>query len=93
MDGHDEYGSENPRWAVIRRGVVMLVFAFLFEIGRLVLGVVALVQFGFMLVTLSRNRPLAEFGEGLAQWLAAVARFQSGASDERPFPWAPLEGR
>ncbi|RMD89588.1 MAG: DUF4389 domain-containing protein [Alphaproteobacteria bacterium] len=89
MDMNDDYGGENPRWAVLRRGVVMLVFAFLFELGRLVLGAVALVQFGFMFVALERNRHLAAFGEALAQWLAAVARFQSGATDARPFPWAP----
>lgn len=87
----DEYSTENPRMAVLRRGVVMLVFAFLFELGKLVLGAITLVQFLWMLVTLEKNAPLAEFGESLGKWLAAVARHQSGATDDRPFPWSSWE--
>jgi len=70
------------------RGLQMLIFAVLFGIAETVLLVATVIQFGWMLVYGERNKPLARFGEALAKWLADVARFQTGASEDKPFPWA-----
>ncbi len=70
------------------RGLWMLVFAAFFGVAETVLLVVAVVQFFWMLFAGERNARIAEFGQGMALWMADVARFQSGASDARPFPWA-----
>jgi Domain of unknown function (DUF4389) len=77
--------SGNQVW---KRGLWMLVFVVLFELAKTVLFVVALVQFFWMLFAREKNAGLADFGKEMGKWLAAVALFQSGASDEKPFPWA-----
>jgi len=69
------------------RGLFMLVFAVLFRLAEIVLFVIALVQFFWMVFAKERNTALAEFGESLGRWLARVAAFQSGASEDKPFPW------
>ena len=70
------------------RGLWMLLFAFFFGLAETLLLVIAVVQFFWMLLAGERNGQIAELGRGLALWLADVARFQSGASDARPFPCA-----
>jgi hypothetical protein len=74
---------------VWKRGLFMLLFAIAFSIGQIVLNAMAVVQFVWLLVTRERNEYLAHFGASLSNWFAEVARFQSGASDDKPFPWRP----
>lgn len=76
------------------RGIHMIIFACLFWVARVVLGVVALIQFLWMLFSQGeRNRDVAAFGASLGEWLREVAQFQSGANDEKPFPWRPWTDR
>ena len=70
------------------RGLWMLIFMVLLGLAQTILGAAALIQFFWLLFTGRPNQPLAEFGTGLARWMAAAARFQTAASDEKPFPWA-----
>jgi hypothetical protein len=92
MTHHDHtketYEAEPNVWM---RGLFMLIFAVFFGFAQTVLGVLALVQFLWMLFAKERNVALADFGESLGRWLARVAAFQTGATDEKPFPWAPWE--
>ena len=74
---------------VWKRGLFMLFFAIAFGFGQMVLNTVAIVQFLWLLFAREPNNPLARFGNSLAIWLADVARFQTCATDERPFPWRP----
>ena len=70
------------------RGLWMIVLAFLFGLGETILVVVALVQWLWMLFTKEKNGFLVDFGADLATWLRDVARFQTGATEDKPFPWA-----
>ncbi|MBL4646380.1 MAG: lipase [Hyphomicrobiales bacterium] len=70
------------------RGALMLVFAFFFGIAEALLMVAAVVQFVWMGVTKERNQLIVDFGHSVGEWLKQVALFQSGASDDLPFPWA-----
>ena len=70
-------------------GLVMLVLIILVNFAQMVLGICAVIQFFWMLIGRERNRHIAVFGEGAANWLAITARLLSGAADERPFPWTP----
>ncbi|HHC29500.1 MAG TPA: DUF4389 domain-containing protein [Rhodobacterales bacterium] len=79
---------EGDTKAVWMRGVWMLVFALLFEVGRTILAISALLQFLWLLFAKEKNRPIADFGEDLSDWMARVTRFQTGASEARPFPFA-----
>jgi hypothetical protein len=75
------------RQDVLKRGLLMLLFAIAFGIGQMVLNALTVVQFFWLLFTRERNGQIARFGASLATWLAEVARFQTCATDEKPFPW------
>jgi hypothetical protein len=68
-------------------GLIMLILVLLVNLAQTVLGVCAILQFFWMLFAKERNAGIARFGQGIAHWLAVTARFLTGDSDERPFPW------
>lgn len=93
-DGHkDEFGQETyaPEGNIWMRGLFMVIFAVFFGLAETVLFVVALVQFLWMLFTKEKNQGLADFGQSLGRWLRRVADFQTGATDDKPFPWGNWE--
>jgi hypothetical protein len=67
--------------------LVMLILVILINLAQTVLGICALLQFLWMLFARERNIHIAKFGEQVGNWLAISARFVSGASDQKPFPW------
>lgn len=88
-DGADEIDwgeAENNVWL---RGLWMLILGVLFELGRAILWISAVLQFLWMLFAKKRNQPIADFGKDLGDWLQRVTLFQTGATEERPFPFAP----
>jgi len=68
-------------------GLIMLILVLLVNLAQTVLGISAILQFLWMLFAKERNAGIARFGRGIAHWLAVTARFLTGESDERPFPW------
>ncbi|TYB82944.1 DUF4389 domain-containing protein [Maritimibacter fusiformis] len=83
--------DDNNVWM---RGLWMVVLALLFGIGEFVLVVAAVLQFLWLLFGKERNEPIAAFGKDLADWLARIALYQAGSTDERPFPftrWGPKD--
>jgi hypothetical protein len=68
----------------------MLFFAILFGVAQSILGIAAVVQFLWLLFRNERNPQIADFGEGLARWMRDAARFLTGASEDKPFPFRPL---
>ena len=88
MENTSQIQLVEPR-DVWKRGLFMLLFAIAFGIGQMVLNTVAVVQFIWLLATRQPNEYLARFGASLSNWFAEVSRFQSGASDDKPFPWRP----
>lgn len=80
-------GFEAPEGIWIR-GLMMLILALMFALAETVLAVLAVIQFLWMLFAKEKNALLMDFGADLGKWLADVARFQSGATEEKPFPWA-----
>ncbi|MFY0690843.1 MAG: DUF4389 domain-containing protein [Paracoccaceae bacterium] len=76
---------------VLMRGLWMLIIAVLLRVADFLILLVAVLQFGWLLFTKHRNDRLAEFGEKVGNWLLKAARFQSAASEEKPFPWTKLE--
>ncbi|MFN6976956.1 MAG: DUF4389 domain-containing protein [Gemmobacter sp.] len=79
--------ADAPKPSPWGRGLVMIVFAVLFNLAQTVLLFCAVAQFLWLLIDTKRNDWIAGFGESLGRWLQAVARFQTGASEDRPFPW------
>ena len=86
-DGQRETAAPADTKAVWMRGLVMLFFIFLFGIAQPVLFTLAVIQFLWMLIKNERNVFVAGVGRSLAAWLAEIARFLTGETDDKPFPW------
>lgn len=69
------------------RGLQVIILAVLFGVAETILFIMAVLQFGWMLFTGKRNEAIAGFGTKLGRWLADVAAFQTGATEDKPFPW------
>ena len=82
----ESYAKPDGVWL---RGLRMLILMALFQIGQTVLFACTVVQFFWMLFGKEKNRAIAEFGASLAEWLRKGARFNAGATEDKPFPWAP----
>lgn len=85
----DSDGSEMPEnlWM---RGLYMLILAVLFGVAETLLVVSALVQFGWMVFAKQKNAFIAEFGADMGRWMSDVAAFQTGQTEDKPFPWDSL---
>ena len=83
--------SQNPALPLPQNmwlhGLLMLILLLFLNLAQSLLGLCALVQFLWMLVAREPNAHIATFGEQLANWIAISARFISGSSDQKPFPW------
>jgi succinate-acetate transporter protein len=94
MDGrvHGEQPDAPGKDNLGMRLIYMLLIAFMLSIGQTVLTVLTVVQFVIMLVNNGERNPrLADFGTDLGIWMAKAARYQSAASDVKPWPWTELD--
>lgn len=70
---------------------VVLIWLML-SLAATVLSLITVIQFIIQLASKGEpNDRLAEFGEGLGIWIAKAARFQSAASETKPWPWTDLD--
>ena len=74
------------------RLLYLLLIAFMLSISQTVLTVLTVVQFIIMLINNGeKNARLADFGTDLGIWMAKAARYQSAASEVKPWPWTELD--
>ena len=74
------------------RLVYMIIIAIMISIAQTVLGFMTVVQFVVMLINNKEpNERIAEFGTDLGIWIAKAARFQTAASQVKPWPWTELD--
>ena len=88
------YGEqpETGRDGLLLRLLYMILIWVMLSIAQTVLTVATVIQFVIMLVNNGRpNERLGEFGTDLGVWLAKAARFQTGASEVKPWPWTELD--
>ena len=84
-----EPGEKDSIWI---RLIYMLLIALMISIAQTVLGVATLIQFVIMLLSKGTpNEQLSEFGTSLGIWIAKAARFQTAASEVKPWPWTELD--
>ena len=88
-------GKEPPDWEIEdepenpwMRGLWMVVLAILFGVGEAILFLAAVIQFLWLIFAKEKNENIAAFGKELADWLARVALFQTGTTEDKPFPFA-----
>jgi hypothetical protein len=69
----------------------IIVIAAMISLAQTILVVVAVLQILIMLTNRGKpNEELADFGCMVGAWIAKAARFQSAASDIKPWPWTPM---
>ena len=74
------------------RLIYMILIAIMISLAQTVLTVATIIQFIIMLINQRQpNENLAEFGTSLGIWIAKAARFQTGASEVKPWPWTELD--
>ena len=74
------------------RVVHMVLLWLMLSLAQTVLTAATVVQLVIMLASRGRaNERLADFGTDLGVWMAKAARYQTGASDVKPWPWTELD--
>jgi Domain of unknown function (DUF4389) len=69
------------------RLLFMIVMAVLYAVARIVITVVAIVQFLYVLFTGETNPRLKELGSSLATYDYQIVRYLTFNTEERPFPF------
>ena len=82
---------KSARGQVLIRGALMLIFGLLLNLAITLVGVLAFIQFLWMLVTTDRNHFIADISYDLSRWMSATVQFLLGQSEEKPFPWSSLK--
>lgn len=78
--------------SLLMRLVYMILIAIMISFAQTILGVVTLIQFVLMVIGGGKpNDQLAEFGTSLGIWVAKAARYQTAASEVKPWPWTELD--
>lgn len=74
------------------RLVSMIVIAVLLSFAYSLLGLLTVLQFVIMVFNKRQpNEQLAEFGTTMGVWMAKAIRYQTGASEVKPWPWTELD--
>lgn len=74
------------------RLVYMVIIAVLMSMASTLLGVMTVAQFLIMLLNNREpNDNLARFGDTMGVWMAKSARYQTAASEVKPWPWTELD--
>lgn len=73
------------------RLIHMILIWFMIQLAQTVLGVVTIIQFIILLINKAPNDRLADFGTDLGVWMAKAARYQTAASNVKPWPWTELD--
>lgn len=84
--------QSSPHKSVWMRGLMMVLIAVLIGAAQSLLLLMTVVQFVLMLVDKGTPNPqIAKFGETVGTWLAKAALFQTAKSENKPWPFAPLD--
>ncbi|NRB20753.1 MAG: DUF4389 domain-containing protein [Rhodobacteraceae bacterium] len=89
---HGEQIEPENEENILVRLVYMLLIAVMISLAQTILGAVTVLQFVVMLINNKQpNERLADFGTDLGIWMAKAARFQTAASNVKPWPWTELD--
>ena len=69
------------------RLVYMIIFGILSALARVVMVVIAILQFLLVLLTCDDNRNLRDLGDSIAQWTRQTYLFLCFASEQKPYPF------
>lgn len=81
-----------PKDGMALRLLYLVLLWVMLQLAQSVLIVATVVQFIIMLVSNGTpNERLADFGTDLGIWIAKAARYQTAASEVKPWPWTELD--
>ncbi len=75
------------RFETWQRLLYIILFVAIYSVAEIVLVAVVAVQFGFVLITGTRNQNLLDFGAALSRFLYDVLLYLTVKSDRKPFPF------
>lgn len=74
------------------RLVSMIIIGLLLSFAQSLFWLIAVIQFIIMVVNKRQpNEQLAEFGTTMGVWFAKAIRYQTAASEVKPWPWTELD--
>ncbi|MEL6607860.1 MAG: DUF4389 domain-containing protein [Pseudomonadota bacterium] len=74
------------------RLVYMIMIWLMLSLASTLLTAITVLQYLIMLINQGApNERVADFGTDLGIWIAKAARYQTAASDEKPWPWSELD--
>ena len=85
-----EHSTAQQRSHILIRGLQMLVFGLLINLGLTIIGFLAFFQFLWLLITREKNLFIAELASGLCKWFGQAIQFMLAASEYKPFPWSKI---
>lgn len=89
---HGEQPEPGQKDGLGMRFIHMVLIAVMISLAQTVLTALTVVQFVIMLVNNAEpNKRLAEVGTDLGIWIAKAARYQTAASEVKPWPWTDLD--
>jgi hypothetical protein len=89
---HGEQFEPHEPDSLPARLVFMVLIAIMISVAQTVLSLATVVQFVVMLGNHKKpNERLADFGTDLGIWMAKAARYQTAASNVKPWPWTDLD--
>ena len=88
---HGEQFEPKERESLALRLVHMILIAVMISLAQTVLVTATVLQFVVMLINKEPNERLADFGTDLGVWVAKAARYQTAASQVKPWPWSELD--
>jgi succinate-acetate transporter protein len=78
--------------SLFMRLIWMIVIALMMSFSQTILGVLTVVQFVIMLINKREpNERIVDFGTDLGIWMAKAVRYQTAASEVKPWPWTELD--
>ncbi|MFV0359952.1 DUF4389 domain-containing protein [Tropicimonas sp.] len=94
IDGrlHGPQPDPGTQESMLLRLIHLVLIAIMLSIAQTIVGVATIVQ--FVIMVLNRRQPnerLADFGTDLGIWIAKATRYQTGASEVKPWPWTDLD--
>jgi hypothetical protein len=88
----DEIDAEADYENIWLRLLHMVIIAVLMSMASTLLGIMTVAQFLIMLLNKRMpNEQLAELGTTMGVWMAKAARYQTAASEVKPWPWTELD--
>jgi len=89
MIEHDEEPHFESMWM---RLVSMIIIGLLLSFAQSLFWLIAVIQFIIMVANKRvPNEQLAEFGTTMGVWMAKAIRYQTAASEVKPWPWTELD--